>query len=219
MAAVDLYMHNRKMFNVKNIARQAGVEIADIYANFSSKNAILESFYSMIVPRYRAMIADIPEYKEFTAGEKIANFMYTTFDMLGEYQPFVKATYDRMILIPWDRTRYHKQADELFIDILEKDTGIPATNRLLFNQASVKLITLTYFRIIRLWLNDNSGDSEKTLELIDKLTSFLNEMLYNTTLEKGFDLLRFVYDNKLFVPDLSRLEDIWNSSCFKRSDR
>lgn len=216
-AAADLYANDRMNFNIKNIARQAGVEIGDIYSRFDHKYAILESFYSTIVPRYRTMIEDIPEYKNFTAGEKIANFIYTSFDILGEHQPFVKVTFNRIILIPWDRTRYHHQVEQLFHDILDDDTAIPASIRLLFNAAFVKLLTIAYFRIIRLWIYDKSVDSEKTLEFVDKLTSFLNEIFYNTTLEKGFDLMRFIYDNKLFVPDLSNLEDIWCPSCFKRS--
>lgn len=210
-SAIDLYVNDRNNFTVIHIAQKAHADVSDIYSNFRDKYAIIESFYSTIVPRYTAMVEEISEYAGFSSGEKFANFLYTTFDILDEHKTFVKATFKRMVLIPWGRIDFHKQTEFLLHDILDEDNRIPASNRLWLNSVTIKLLTQSYFQIINLWIKDESANTEKTLALVDKLTSFFNELLYNTTFEKGFDIVRYLYDNRMFMPDLSPLRDLTNA--------
>ena len=83
-AAAGLYIKESQSFTIKNIAKQAGVDIVDVYKYFDTKDDILVYFYDSIVPIYRMMIADIENFGSFNAGEKLSNFTYTLFDLLNE---------------------------------------------------------------------------------------------------------------------------------------
>jgi hypothetical protein len=60
---------------------------------------------------------------------------------------------------------------------------------------------------VKYWLNDSSKDKERTLALADKLSSLFEEIVYNKTLDKGFDLFKFIFGNNDFESWLPKLGD------------
>lgn len=59
-----------------------------------------------------------------------------------------------------------------------------------------KTLSSQFLFLVKYWLNDSSTDKERTLALADKLSSLFEEIVYNKTFDKGFDLIKFVFGNK-----------------------
>ena len=58
-----------------------------------------------------------------------------------------------------------------------------------------KTLSSQFLFLIQYWLKDSSKDKDRTLALADKLSSFFEEIVYNKTIDKGFDLLKFIVGN------------------------
>jgi AcrR family transcriptional regulator len=198
-AALTLYMEKRGSFTLRNIAAEAGCETADIHQFFSNKQAILRAYYNSVPLRFQTLAEEIDTFDTFTLGEKISNYIYTSFDILTEHRDFVEETYDRMIL-GGGRHGWSTDTDALLRSFVETDARIPESNRMLMRDFVYRLMTREYFELIRYWLTDDSEGSERTIALVDKLTAFGTEVAYSGILSKGFDLAKYVIG-----------QDIWKS--------
>lgn len=196
-SALELYTENRSAFTLRRIAEKAGCETADISLFFNNKQAILRGFYNDIPARFQAQCTQIPEFETFTIGEKISNYVYTTFDLLSEHRDFVEETFDRMIL-SGDKHSWNVETVELFRHFIASDERIPSANRMLVLDITYKLMVREYFQLVRYWLKDDSEGSERTIALVDKLTALGTELAYSGVLERGFDLAKYVVGQDLW---------------------
>jgi len=194
--ATDLYIKGDGHFTVKDVAKKVDLDPADIFNYFPNKNAILEFYYASLVVRYELMIEEIEEFQSYTISEKISNFIFTSFDMLDEKKAFVEATFTSIILCSFQKTDFEKEIERLTERFLKKDEHLAASSTMLLNQYFYAFLRRQYLELVRFRMNDSSEDHEVTMELVDKLTSFLEEVLYNTTLDKAFDLAKFIYANR-----------------------
>lgn len=190
-AAIRLYIDDHDRFNMKRIAQEAGLKPSEIYRYFDGKYEILYSFYNNIVPEYRAMIKDIDDFHTYSAGEKISNFIYTSFDLFGEQEAFVQKTYHSFTYCPTAKTHLKKDIYNLLRNFLEQDEQIPGANKVFLNAVSYSALTTKFLLVIEYWLNDKSESKEKSMVLVDKLTALFDELIYNSMLDKSLDLLKF----------------------------
>jgi AcrR family transcriptional regulator len=197
--ALTLYMENRGAFTLRNIAAGAGCETADIHQFFNSKQAILRAYYNSVPLRFQEIALQIPEFDTFTLGEKISNYVYTSFDILTEHRDFVEESFERMIL-GGGHHGWSSDSAALFRSFVETDSRIPEANRMLMRDFVYTIMVREYFQLIRYWLTDDSEGSERTIALVDKLTAFGTELAYSGILSKGFDLAKYVVG-----------QDIWKS--------
>lgn len=190
-AAIHLYVEDRNHFNMKRIAQEAGLKPIDIYPLYSDKYDILYSFYNQIVPKYRIMTNEIEDFNTYSAGEKISNFIYTSFDLLGEQEAFVEMTFHSYMYCPMNKTTLKKDAYNLFRDFLSRDEQMPEANRFFLNTLCYTTLTTKFLFMIEYWLSDQSESKEKSMVLVDKLTVLFDEIIYNSMLDKSFDLMKF----------------------------
>jgi hypothetical protein len=82
-------------------------------------------------------------------------------------------------------------------ELVSHDSGV--SSYLLLTQ--IDLVYDFYFKeythLLRFWLRDNSEGKEKTFALTDKLTSFVEEVLYNKLMDKGVDLAKYFLQNNI----------------------
>lgn len=194
--ATDLYIQNDGQFFMKDIARHMDITPAEVFNYFPNKKAILEFYYASLVIRYELMIDQIDDFESYTIGEKLSNFAFTNFDMLAEKEAFVEDTFSEYILHSFSKTDFEKEIERLFKQFLQADDRISISSTLALNSYSYAFLKRQYLELLRFWLNDTSENKELTMELTDKVTGVLEELLYNPVLDKGLDLLKFMNANK-----------------------
>ncbi|GAA5522818.1 TetR/AcrR family transcriptional regulator [Aliifodinibius salicampi] len=195
-AAADLYVEGDNHFNIKDAAQKVGITPAEVFNYFPNKQAILQFYYTTIVFRYRLMIDEIEHFDSYTIGEKLSNFAYTTFDILDEKEAFVERTFKSLILCSYAKTDFEKEVETLMVDFLEDDNNLSVSSTTILNHYFYAFLRRQYLELIRFRLSDTSEGHELTMQLTDKLTNFLQELLYNRVLDQGFELGKFIYTNK-----------------------
>src|SRR5699024_3453764 len=146
---------------------------------FPNKEAILQFYYTALIYRYRMMVEEIDQFDSYTLNEKFSNFAYTSFDMLKEKEAFVQDTFKQLILCPRRKTDFEKEIEYLIEDFLESDEQLSASSEIIKNGYFYTFLKHKYLKLVCFWLSDDSDDRELTMELTDKLTSFLQELMYN----------------------------------------
>lgn len=195
-AATDRYVEGDGHFLIKDVAKTVGIDPADVFNHFPDKQAILRFYYTAIIYRYRLMINEIDRFDAYTLSEKLSNFAYASFDMLDEKKAFVEDTFQELILCSCTRTGFEKETQELLRNLLEGDPRLPASSSAFMNDYFYAFLRYKYLGLIRFRLTDTSEDHELTMELTDKLTTFLQELMYNAALDRGFELGKFLYANR-----------------------
>ena len=190
--AVELYQTKGKV-TMPDLISSTGLTASEIYSYFPNKKAILSFYYPALVFQYWAMIEEIEGFEDYSLSEKFSNFIYTIFDMMSENSVFVNDTFDNHIFKKGYKSTFHKEVTALFKDFLTSDGEIAVSAGLLMKDFSYKLLTSQYLFLVRFWIKDESENKERTLALSDKLTSLLEEAVYNKTLDKGFDLLKYLF--------------------------
>lgn len=195
-AATDLYIEGNGQFFIKDIAKEVDIDPAEVFNYFPDKASILQFYYASLVIRYEVMIDEIDGFESYTLSEKLSNFAFASFDMLREKEAFVEATFKDQILQCFTRTEFEKEVERLIGKFLENDQRLSIGSTVVLNRWFYTFLRRQYLELVRFWLNDTSEDKELTMELTDKLTNFLQELMYNTILDQGFDLAKFVASNK-----------------------
>ncbi|MEO1023869.1 MAG: hypothetical protein AAFW89_15095 [Bacteroidota bacterium] len=189
-AAVKL--NQEGTFTIPRLAKDTGLTASDIYRLFPNKKAILRFYYPSLVIRYRAMIEEIEDFETYTISEKLSNFMFTLFDLMMEQREFVDDTFDTMVFKSGKKTPFHKEVQALFTEFFTTDPNIAVSAGFLMKDYFYGFIRDEYLHVIKFWLNDGSHGYEKSMALTDKLTGFVEELIYNKTIDKGFDLFKYL---------------------------
>lgn len=195
-AATDLYSKGDGAFLIKDVAREVDIDPAEVFNYFPNKQAILEFYYAALVVRYELMLDEIDDFESYTLSEKFSNFAFASFDMLSEKQVFVEATFEKLILRSFSKTNFEIEVEQLIRQFLEEDQRLSISSTAVLNSYLYTFLRRQYLELVRFWLNDSSEDKELTMELVDKLTNVLQELMYNAILDKGFDLAKFIASNK-----------------------
>lgn len=193
--AVDLYVEQDGEFTLNQISKEIELSVADIFDYFPNKQAILEFYYTSLIIRYKLMLEDIEDFETYSLSEKLSNFIYASFDMMAEKQAFVELTFNKMIRYSYARTEYSKKVESTIESFFREDPRISTGSSLIMNDLFFKLMSRRYMYLVSYWIGDNSEGKERSMELTDKLTAFIQEVMYNSVADKGFDLLRFLYSN------------------------
>lgn len=195
-SAADLYVEGEGQFYIRDVAKAAEIDPGEVFDYFPNKQAILQYYYTMLVYRYRMMIEEIEQFDSYTLSEKLSNFAYTSFDMLHQKEAFVQATFKELILCSYSKTDFEKEIEYLIEDFLEQDDRLSASSEMIRNGYFNTFLKHKYLKLVHFWLADDSTDRELSMELTDKLTNFLQELMYNTMADQGFELAKFLYANK-----------------------
>lgn len=210
-AATDLYIEGSDDFLIKDVARKVDIDPAEVFNYFPNKRAILEFYYTSLVIRYEMMISEIDDFETYTISEKLSNFAFTSFDMLQEKQAFTDATFEDLILDSFTKTEFEKEIERIIREFLEADSHISVTSTLVLNRWFYTFLKRQYLELVRFWLNDTSEDKEVTIELTDKLTGVLQELIYNSVLDKSFDLIKFITANReAFLHNIPIVKQIYS---------
>ncbi len=193
--ATTLYLEEDTSYTVANLAKRLEVEPSDIYAYYPNKYAILDGYYRLLIDRYRNMTDDIDNFDQYNLAEKISNFIYASFDMMTGNRVYVEETFENRVLNASSDHPFQTELKTLFKEFFAQDSNIAASSQLLMQDIFYEFLVRQYLQLVTFWLEDESPDEEKTMAYADKLTSFLQEVMYTSVLDEGLDLLKFMTQN------------------------
>ncbi len=191
-AAIRVYTTERRRFTATALAEEAGITPGEFYHHFESKFAVIRFYYEWAMEQYEEMTREVPDFPSFSAAEKISNLIYTLFDILDEQADFVELTYRRFIYHAVIRTAFQEKMEELYRSYIEGDERIPSFNKRLAGKPLPVLLARMTLWIVAYRMSDESENNERTLALVDKLTSLLDSALTNPVPDKILDLLSFL---------------------------
>lgn len=193
-----LYTKNPR-YTMSALAEAAGLEKKDeIYDYFSNRRDVIEFFYEGLLIQYRQIITRIDGYQGYTFSEKLSNLALTIIDLMEPHKEFVKHTYRSFILCSYRKTAYTKALRTEFKLIYESDTDQSRLSSMLISSPVYKTAELNFHLLIRFWLKDKSEGAQKTMELVDKWTAFVQEIHHSSILDRGFDVAKFLFYNSPF---------------------
>lgn len=188
--AADLYIINPS-FTVQQLTEQLKITAADFYQLFPNRRSVLQYYYEAQLLKTEEIISSISDFHSYTLSEKLSTLAFTLTDLLGEKKEFIKQTFNSLIANK-SNTSFSTKLISITDSIFD-DKGISMTSKLVLNQWTFRLIAQHYIWMIQFWLRDDSHNQEKTMALVDKWTVFVQEVMYSSVLDKGFDLAKFTF--------------------------
>jgi hypothetical protein len=211
-AAIDLYIENE--FSLPNLIDKTGKSASEIYALFPNKKSILKFYYPSLVIRYHAMISEIEDFESYSISEKLSNFAFTLFDMMDERREFVEDTFEKYEWNCSSKSDFQKEIKELFNVFFTTDGNIATSAGLFMGDLFYASLKNQFLYLMKFWLEDESDGHERTFALTDKITEFIEELVYSKIVDKGFDLAKYSLSAFGFSKQVKDFND-WVSSWFE----
>ena len=211
--ALEIYCDNPTHYSVRTVAKELKLKREDVYAHFSSKNAILRYFYQLCFEKYLKHTDEIEEYGKFSLEEKLGHLVYTHIELFQKEKEFVESSFDEIIYKANANNVFQKSLEEQIEKILNDSEGDAS---ILPSKYLSMFLVKELFHIFKFWIKDDSEQSEQTIELIDKIIAFIGEILSNQIITKGVDLGRTLWDQnytKIGIKDLKFLFKSFINRC------
>lgn len=211
-AAIDLYIDDK--FSIPNLTKETGKSASEIYTLFPNKKAILKFYYPSLVIRYRVMISEIKDFESYSISEKLSNFAFTLFDMMDERREFVEDTFLKYEWSCSSKSEFKQEIHSLLKDFFTSDGNIATSAGFFIGNWFYASLKTQYLYLIKFWLEDDSDGRERTFALTDKITGFIEELVYSKIVDKGFDLAKYSLNAFGFNKEIEDFND-WVSSWFE----
>lgn len=211
-AAIDLYIEDK--FSIPNLTNATGFTASEIYALFPNKKSILQFYYPSLVIRYRAMVGEIEDFESYTISEKLSNFTFTLFDMMDERRAFVEETFYKYEWKCSSATAFQKEVKALFQEFFTSDGRISTSAGFFMGDLFYASLKKQYLYLIKFWIEDESEGRERSFALTDKITGFIEEVVYSKVVDKGFDLFKYSMSAWGFSRQVEDFNE-WVSSWFE----
>jgi len=198
-AGATLYLTNSR-FTMSALAEASKTSLENIYEYFPNRRSVLDFFYEAILIECQEITSKIEGYADFTLSEKLSNLALTIIDLMNEHKEFVRQTYNRKIVCTGQQQVFNEEFKHQLKLIYENDPKQSALSSAFNNQLLYKAGLTNFHLLINFWLKDTSTGNQKTMELIDKWTSFVQEVHYTAILDRGFEFAKFLYYNSPLKP-------------------
>jgi len=193
----NLYLQNTR-FTMSALGEEADLQKDKIYDYFSNRRDVLDFFYTGLLLEYKESTHSIKGYSEFTLSEKLGNLALTLIDLMEPHREFVKKTYWDLVGCSGRRPPFETHFRDELRAIYESDSQQSRLSMAFNREPLFKAGTYNFHLLIRFWLHDLSEGRQKSMELVDKWTSFVQELHYSSILDRGFDVAKFIFYNSPF---------------------
>ena len=210
--AVSIYEEKGDV-SIPELLDAAGLTASELYQYFPNKKSILEYYYEALVFQYWAMIEEIEDFEGYSLSEKLSNFIYTLFDMLNEHPRFVQDTFEKRVLGKGSNSGFRREVSEVFRHFFTTDGNIAVSAAFFMKDLFYSFLSYQYLYVVKFWLQDDSEGRERSLALTDKFTTFIQEVCYNKVVDKGFDLVKYLFGSAKIAEDIPVFGD-WISDFF-----
>lgn len=185
-AALALYQDDDAVLTTPTVCRRARVDRAVLETHFDDADALLPAYYDLAVDQYRLLADATTDYEAFSFEERLASFFYILLDALGEQRPFVQDTFDTWVR---RRSAFRAEVRAELRTLLTDDDVVPSTNQLVTGLWPVhEVLTVVTMAVVRHWVEDETDDQAATTALVDKLVSFVAELVTFGGVSSGLNL-------------------------------
>lgn len=192
--AISLFESSSKLPTVSDICIPNDLDVLSFYDYFPTREACIRYYFSSIPERYALMISEIEEFEILAPGEKMANFVLSSIDMLDEFPKATSIYFDHSSGLHSD---FFKNAQHVIADILENDSHIPSLNLMVLSGTFFYPVALSYQQIVRYAVLSDDENRQTTFALTEKISSLFNEIITNASLSKGIDLIKFISQSNI----------------------
>lgn len=155
-----------------DVARQAKLPLAEVYAHYPSKRAILNAFFDRID---RETLAGVdPELADEPARDRLFEVVMRRFDAMAPYKATLRSILRDLALDPcwamWAVCRLGRTA-ALLLETADLDSsGLRGAIR-------VKGLELVYLSVLRAWFDDDSEDKSRTMAALDRRLGRVDDLV------------------------------------------
>ncbi|MFO8030346.1 MAG: hypothetical protein R6U28_10820 [Cyclonatronaceae bacterium] len=185
--------------DLSDMAQITRTPLDEISSHFRDVDEWIDAFYCMLVEQYRDMTLAIPDFEQYTVGEKLLNFSLSSMDMMGDHEHLVRSTFHPFILDRFTSTRFEHSVAALFREFTDQDERIAMSNQLFLVSPVYTWWSREYLHLIGYWL-EKPGSEPELMALAEKTTTLLNEILYNGVFDKTLDLGKYLVENGFVTP-------------------
>ncbi len=182
-----------RKLTLSDLAQITQTPLDEITACFQSTDDWIDAFYCELVQQYQVMVERVPDFENYTVGEKLLNFCLTSMDMMRDHEHLVRSTYHPFILDRFTSTRFEHVVADLFRGFTEQDGRVAMSNQLLLVSPIYTWWSREYLHMIGYWLSHPESDHQ-VMALAEKTTSLLNEILYNGVFDRAIDLGKYLFE-------------------------
>lgn len=191
-----LYSEGKQTDSLDQTAIAAELRPHTVRTHFADMDAWISASWCRVPERYLQMIEQVPDISEYTAGERLANYVYASMDIMREEHTFYQTTFNQAIYDRYTSSDFETRVKRLFDEVVSNDPAIASSSRLVLIPAVFGFWSREYLHLVKEWL-EQSATEEQTMALVEKSTTLLNEFLYNGVIDKTFDFGRYLIGNGL----------------------
>jgi len=189
--AAQKYIKNSR-FTIQSIADELKISAKKIFELFPNRSSILRFYYESTLIVYREQREAIENYVDFTLSEKLSNLFLSILDQFSENREFVLKTYPTNFCTTSFKGSFDEDLNHEISEIFRSDSRISSSAGLLRQPLLYSAIVKHFDGFVLFWKNDESSMNQQTMALIDKWSSFLQELFYSKIADQAFDLGKFL---------------------------
>jgi hypothetical protein len=189
--------HGKQPASVFKFCKEFEINESEFYDEFADFSGIESAVLSDVWNESISTLQVQSFYSECSDSDKLLSVMYAYFESLKQHRSFLllrfkdwKNPKDKM-----DSFKELKKQVFLYLNTLKfietANTGVGMVDKTLEKGSNSALFSNLLF-VFHYWLNDKSKGFEKTDALIEKLFSLSFELLGSKSLNKAFDLGKFL---------------------------
>lgn len=149
--------------SLSDIARAAGISLAELRGHFASKNAVLQCFNAMIDAA--VLSAQDPDMAASPARERLFDAIMRRFDALAPYKDGVRSVLRASLCDPEAALCGASSLRRSMRWMLEAaDIGSGG----LRGAVRAKGLSLVYLAVLNVWLRDDTEDMARTMAVLDR---------------------------------------------------
>lgn len=190
--AVSKYVTNPR-FTIRSIADELKISSKEIFELFPNRSSILRYFYESRIILYRSQTQSIDNYSDFTLNEKLSNLFLNLLDQFSENREFILKTYPTGLCSNNFKGSFDNKLKEEIRDIFQSDSNISNTASILKQPLLYSALVKHFDGFVIFWKKDQSSMNQQTMALIDKWSSFVQELFYSKIGDQAFDLGKFLF--------------------------
>ena len=197
--AASKYIINPR-FTIQSIANELNLSPKDVFELFPNRSSILRYYYESRFIVYRNQTESIDNYSDFTLSEKLSNLFLNILDQFSENREFVLKTYPTGFCANNFKGSFDDDLKQEIREIFRADSRISGTAGFLKKPLLYSALVKHFDGFVLFWKNDESSMNQQTMALIDKWSSFVQELFYSKIGDQAFDLGKFL----LYVSPLKK---------------